>query len=387
MSSTHLFVALNRPAFYPGKPVDGVVILYVVEPVTVRSFTLEWKGVELVSWFQGVTQKDLCRGTYDIFADEVVLAGGIDGDIMMEPGTYTYPIEWMLPENLPASYEEAKQSGGVFQNFAIPENGIIPKSFGDEKSYIRYFCSAKLDIVVQELNPEGEVVEKILKTERPVYFKVVEAFDPSILVQEPKRAEVTKSFMLSGDPVEVMVSVANGGVLFTGQNLFFHIHVTNGSTRRVERILMRLEEHIKFMVEDSKAEQTFHRKETALFARVDDSLVRSKEVFERDLMMPIPTLITGTLGCAKHILREYELIIDVEMQISGKVTVSIPIHLLQWTPLIKDEVPDVVPIKISKRKDTEIDTIQNITEDTTSDNEKAQLVDAEDESMSVSLSD
>jgi len=342
---------LNHGAYYPGKPVDGYVVVVVRNPITVRSIDLHVKGVEMVSWYQGVTQKEHCHGYTEIFIEDITLSD--QKDFLMEPGTYTYPFEWMLPENIPASYEEAKvNQSSFFQNYTIPENGIIPKSHGEEKSYIRYFCYARLDTLQEEVIGE-EIKDKVLRFEKSMYFKVVEAFDPSILVQKAKKVQMKKSFMLSGDPVEVRVALANGGVLFSGQNLFLHIFINNGSTRRVERVTMRLDEHIAFTAPDvNGVEQLFHRKDTVLHARVDESVVRTKETFERDLMFPIPGTITGTLHCAKHISRQYELVVDVEMQLNGKVTVTLPVLLLQWTPLIKDDVPEVVPIKISKRRTT-----------------------------------
>jgi len=361
MASAHLFVALNYGAYYPGKPVDGYAVVVVRNPITVKSLTLQMRGVEMVSWYQGVTQKEHCHGLMEIFHEDIILAGGDDQDLLfLDPNTYTYPFEWMLPDNVPASYEEAKSStGGIFQNFSIPENGIIPKSFGDEKSSIRYFCSVKLETVIEEV-VEEEVKARIIRLEKSLYFKVVEAFDPAILVQKAKKVQLKKSFMLSGDPVEVRVALANGGVLFTGQNLFLHVFVNNGSSRRVERITMRLDEHIAFTAPDAnQVEQLFHRKETVLHARVEDSVVRTKGTFDRDLMFPVPASITGTLHCAKHISRQYELVVDVEMQLNGKVTVTLPVLLLQWTPLIKNDVPDVVPIKISKRRTAKTDPEEN----------------------------
>jgi len=352
MTSAHVFVALNHEAYYPGKPVDGYVVFLVINPITVRTIKVHLKGVEMVSWYQGVTQTEHCHGYTEIFEEDLVLSN-FDQDFVLEPGTYTYPFEWILPENVAASYEEAKPvRESLFQNYSIPENGFVPKSFGEEKSYIRYTCSACIDTVIDTVNgtETDEIDEKIFRFEKSLYFKVVEAFNPAILVQKARRIDLKKSFLFAGDPVEVRVAVANGGVIFTGQNLFLHAFVHNASSRRVERINMRLDEHIAFTAPDpTGVEQIFHRKETVLNATVQNSIVRTNETFEQDLMLNVPTIITGTLKFAKHISREYYLVVDVEMSINGKVTVTLPVLLLQWTPLIKDDVPDVVPVKISKR--------------------------------------
>eukprot|EP01129_Flabellula_baltica_P016231 TRINITY_DN8550_c0_g1_i1.p1 TRINITY_DN8550_c0_g1~~TRINITY_DN8550_c0_g1_i1.p1 ORF type:complete len:434 (+),score=122.48 TRINITY_DN8550_c0_g1_i1:38-1303(+) len=364
--TNHLFLGLDHKALYPGKPVKGFIVLLVQTPITVSRIGVHFKGVEYVSWYQGVTQKENCTVSEDLFSDDIVLVDSENGHTFLEEGTHTFPFEFLLPEGLPSSYEENPTEGGalsgIFSNYVIPANGIIPMSFGEQKSFIRYFCKSFVDTVIEEV-VEDEVQARTLRMEKDLYFKVVEAFDPTILIQKPKKIGTKKTFFLSGDPVELRVSLANGGVLFTGQNLFLHLFCKNGATRWVNQLVIKLVEHIAFTAVDANGqEQLMHRKNVVINARVDDSAIDKGCTFDKDLMLPVPNTVSGTIHCSTHISRQYELLVDAEMQVGGKVTVALPVLLLQWSPLIKDDVPEVVPIKISRKKaeDVEIEDDQDI---------------------------
>jgi len=225
------------------------------------------------------------------------------------------------------------------ENLVLPENGILPITFGNEKSYIRYLAKAFV-----EIKTKIEEEEKTVRYERVAPFKVVEFFDQEILVQEPKTCQLEKSFLFGGNPVKAEFTVANGGVIFSGQRLFLHATVKNDSSRSINGLFLRLDQFISFKSHnENKEEKTIDRRTILINALIENSALPPGGNFDKDLILEIPPFISGTIQHGQFISRRYELNLDIELSISGSMTLTNPITLLEWSPQLKGLVPDVVP--------------------------------------------
>jgi len=144
------------------------------------------------------------------------------------------------------------------------------------------------------------------------------------------------------------VMVANGGNLFAGQRLFLHVIIDNKSNRKIDRICIYLYQIVKYTAFDAldKTPQQIERREAVLNAVVDNSFVNPQSVYERDINVPIPSNIPGTIRYGEHIHREYELVIIAEMTPLGSISLKAPILLLEWSPLLKGEIGEVVSVNI-----------------------------------------
>jgi len=71
--SNHLFFGLNQTSYYPGKPLDGVIVLHLQTPIKVKKIGVQCEGMEFVSWLQGVSQNDHCTARKQIFQESVVV--------------------------------------------------------------------------------------------------------------------------------------------------------------------------------------------------------------------------------------------------------------------------------------------------------------------------
>jgi len=350
--ANHLFFGLDQTAYYPGKPLDGVIILHIQSPIKVKKIGVQCEGNEFVSWFQGVPRNVHCTAKKQIFQESVVVFEEEDG-MMFEPGSFAYNFATPLPQNIPLNYEESNKFGGRFGNMFFndvlenPDDDILPKSLGPEGSFIRYTAMAYADLVGED--HEGNKVE--MKLSKICNIKVVEQFDPELLSLPPIEQEIIeKPFIVFGDPVKFKATIANGGNLFAGQNLYVNVNIDNQSNKAVDKIAINLIQIITYTAPDSEGTmQSMKRRVPSLNAILEQGVVNSKGTLDRDVVLPIPSNLPGSIRCGEHIHRSYELQIDVEMVPILTLTIKAPITILEWSPLLKEMMPEVVNINIGRK--------------------------------------
>jgi len=345
--SNHLFFGLNQTSYYPGKDLDGVILLHLQSPIKVKKIGVECEGNEFVSWWQGVSQGDHCIAKKQIFKESVIVFEE-EEEVLFEPGTYAYNFATPLPQNIPLNFEEANKFGGTFGNVFLPDDEYMPKSLDSEGSYIRYTALAFADVVGED--QEGNKV--LLKLSKSSNFKVVEQFEPELLSLPPIEKEIIeKPFVFIGDPIRVKAIIANGGNLFAGQKLYININIDNRSNKGVDRIAMYLYQIVTYTAPDQEGTmQHMKRRVPSLNAFLEQSQVGSKSTFDRDVVLPIPHNIPGSIRFGEHVHRFYELQIDVEMVPVVTLSIKVPITILEWSPLLKDLMPEVVNINIGQAK-------------------------------------
>jgi len=340
----HFFYAFNNPVYYPGKIVDGVIVLVVQSPIKVTKIGITWRGSEYVSWYQGVSHQEHCTALKIVLEKDYAILNEEEGRVLTE-GTYTYNFQWELPQDCPANFEEpsSNTSNDVIP-FVFSSSGM-PRSLGEIPSYIRYHSTAYVNFSFIG-NTEGPESPK-LRMLRDNTFKVAEAFDPSILIQNPVTKKELSEFWLGGDPLEFTLSVANGGVLFAGQNIYVNLSILNKSTRSVDGITFIVSEKLTFMAPNlTKQDQIFDRTRELLHAEVADSAVPSGGQFNQDLMFMIPPATPATITKATHIKRTFDLACVLQISFGTNPQITVPLRILDWSPLVKDDLPKQVPITI-----------------------------------------
>jgi len=181
-------------------------------------------------------------------------------------------------------------------------------------------------------------------------FKVAESFDPSILIQNPISKKEIFEFWLGGGPLEVTLSVANGGVLFAGQNLYVNLTILNKSTRSADGITFIVSEKLTLLAPNyAKQEQVFDRTRELIHAEVADSTVPPGGQFNQDLMFMIPPATPPTITKATHIKRIFDLTCVLQISFGSNPQLTVPIRILDWSPLLKDDLPKQVPITIKPK--------------------------------------
>jgi len=139
--------------------------------------------------------------------------------------------------------------------------------------------------------------------------------------------------------------VANGGVLFSGQNLYVNVSAKNKSLRNVDLISFILVEYLTFIAPNPEGEvQTFERRREVLHAEVADSQIPAGATFNQDLMFVIPVGTPPTIIKGNHIKRRFEMLCELEVSFGTNPQVNVPIRVLDWSPLLRDDLPKHVPI-------------------------------------------
>jgi len=349
----HFFFAFNNPSYYPGKPVDGVIVLVIHTPIRIAKIGVTFKGTEFVSWYQGVSQQEHCTATNSIF-ETTSTVWPKDGEEQAEPlapGTYTYPFSWQLPLNSPANFEETAFHTRDVIPLVFSASGM-PRSFGEVPSSIRYTSTAFVDF---SFLPQGDKEPPKLRMVRENSFRVVEAFDPKIIIQPPIVKKSSFQFWLGGNPLDLCLSIANGGVLFSGQNLYVNLSATNKSSRTVDSITFILVEYLTLTAPNPEGQaQSFERRREVLHADVADSQISAGGQYQQDLMFAVPQGTPPTILTSKCIKRTFELVCQVTVSFGSSSQINVPIQILDWSPLLKDDLPKNVPISIRAEKKEQV---------------------------------
>jgi len=233
---------------------------------------------------------------------------------------------------------------GVFGNIFIPDNGIIPKTIRDEGSFIRYISSAYAEIIGQD----REGIKTCYKLSKSLPFKIVEQLDPHLLEDPPIEKEIIdRPFFIFGDTLKFKAIISNGGNLFSGQKLYVFISVDNKSDKAIDRISFALSNITTFRAPDPQGKnKEFRRRLPSLNAVVDNSKIDPKSKWEKDILIPIPHNIPGSIRFGSYIRREYELEINLEMPPIPNVILRFPILILEWSHHMKELMPETININM-----------------------------------------
>eukprot|EP01130_Rhizamoeba_saxonica_P004565 TRINITY_DN1864_c0_g1_i2.p1 TRINITY_DN1864_c0_g1~~TRINITY_DN1864_c0_g1_i2.p1 ORF type:complete len:396 (+),score=69.61 TRINITY_DN1864_c0_g1_i2:26-1189(+) len=338
----HLFLGLDRPCFVPGHSVDGIVVFHVASEIEISSISIDFTGHEFTSWYQGPRQLDHSTDTVNFLEDSLVLWSDDESGIL-QPGTYTHPFSYVLPDRLPGSYEEFETQDTKVESlpggFIISENSLYPRSFGDERSRVRYTAVAKITVPASPDIDEGTEESILLEVSRNL--QITENFDPEILHGPPIVKSKSQSFFLAGNPLSMTVSVSRGGVIFCGESLNLNILLNNTSKRKVDGLFFKIVRHVTCTGKWNNKDRDLHRKDIVVSSHIPDSHVFPGDNYSEDVRLDIGSYLPPTIRNGQLVQRHYEIVISAEMPLSGKVEITIPLLILGWSPIFSNLMADL----------------------------------------------
>ncbi|XP_046623606.1 arrestin domain-containing protein 17-like isoform X1 [Neodiprion virginianus] len=297
MGLSRFEIILDNPygIYYAGCPISGNVYIDVDSPKKVRGIEVRYKGEAKVRWKpEGGNQIRKANETYmDI---KCIICGDGEREFEIPEGSHVFPFTWMLPTNIPGSFESL---------------------YGR----VRYTVKAVID--------RPWKFDHVLK----VPFTVVPILDLNRepLSSEPINEENHKTFWGHSEPLYMSVSLPVRGYV-PGQNIPIKAKLNNMSGVDVEKLRVVLKKLVTFhALGDSRT-----RKEviTDFEANVDEG---------QDLVLinlKLPSLPPSGLQHCKIIEVDYKL--KVEARVEGWYNKNLKVRMdiiIGTIPLLTYQVP------------------------------------------------
>lgn len=144
----YIFVKYDKPFYYPGNTVYGKIYIRTEVPMSPKHVEIEVSGIEKCSYMKGSGKHRRrhynTRQSIEFKGKCFTFTGALN------PGDYTIPFEFALPENMPASM--------MWDRYDIHDS---------PKATVKYHCEATL--VTQE-NTECKYEQMLVVHEPPVAF-------------------------------------------------------------------------------------------------------------------------------------------------------------------------------------------------------------------------
>jgi len=219
MTKGSISLLLDRPYYIAGEIITGNCMLTITEPVQATSLIIKWKGMERTKFeisrtetyqqngetkFRTVVDKHKQEQTF--FKTQLLLANYQGGTVA--PGTYQFPFQFQLPNELPGNFNDHKHVLG-----------------SEYRGAIVYKVKSNLD----------NVVEKDIKDTK--YLFVVPR---SMTIPQPVTCKNEKSFLFGGSGKLYMDVQIGKNVFQPGEMIPVHVVIDNQSKKKVDKLKVKL---------------------------------------------------------------------------------------------------------------------------------------------------
>lgn len=122
-----LDIALSNPqiVYFPGQAIQGHVIVELSQDMKMRGIRVKCRGKSHVAWSEGSGDNRRHYSASEEYVDVVLILYGNDpsssSDVVLQAGNHVFPFQFILPLNLPGSFE------------------------GKSSCYVRYWLKATID--------------------------------------------------------------------------------------------------------------------------------------------------------------------------------------------------------------------------------------------------
>jgi len=310
-------ITTEKDDYTGGETIRGQAVLTVDEPVVARGVRIRFQAYEHAYWTTGsgknrtTHQETKYHVNQDVtvFGQEplgtmAIMADALKGIFtkshydVIQPGTYEYGFEFVLPPNVPADYE----SGG--------------------SSKIAYEVTAYVDI---PLKYDIEAVKKLTVYETIDHGKV-----------KPVTGSNSKTFMFdSGNPLDMSVTI-DSNMYFPGDKGQGVLEVTNRSSKDIDVITISLQQVTHLKAHYSKTTRT----ETIELNRMDKPVIPKGQPTSFKFDFQIPQHMYSTSMSGEVVRVEYQLVVNLDVPWAIDLDVCLPIVLLE-----EAGVPSGVSIK------------------------------------------
>ncbi|XP_058789932.1 arrestin domain-containing protein 17 [Phymastichus coffea] len=303
-------IYLDNPyaTYFPNQTVTGKVIVTIDAPKKIRGIKLTVKGEANTYWSTDrqelnnegryINETDTVTGHEEYFKAQFYLTGSSSGDeIELPVGTHTYPINCVIPPNLPSSFES---------------------DFGR----IRYTIKAIIDRPWK------------FDHETKMAFTVISHYDlnQDSSASEPVMIENSKTFCClccGSPPLTVNVSLPVRGYV-PGQIIPVKVNVENQSGKEVNVVKLKLDKVINYTASTPRPETKIVE---VTVAEVSKGPIGGNETTAYEQTLEVPPLPPSNLKNCKIIDVAYKL--NIEACVSGLFSTNLTFN----TPILIGTIP------------------------------------------------
>lgn len=308
-------IQLDNPwnTYYAGQTINGQVILTFDAPKKVRGINIRFLGEANTSWSERrtttrdgkeETEEEYLTGHEEYFQISYYLLGGKNSsEIVIPPGTHTYPFTCALPPTLPSSFE-------------------------GEYGHVRYTIKVTLD--------RPWKFDQDIK----MAFTVISPVDLNLnpRVKDPYKLELEKSFCCCccrSGPLSVIVHLPVTGYV-SGQIIPITCECDNASNVHIDKITFELRKVVAFHTTQPRRET---KRDKIAIAKISVGPVEANDSKTWSRQLEIPPLPPSNLVNCGLIDVDYDLHVEVEASgLHANLTGKIPI-VLGTIPLVSFKPP------------------------------------------------
>ncbi|XP_033749585.1 arrestin domain-containing protein 3-like [Pecten maximus] len=292
----------SNGVFYAGQVVEAVVQVHAQHEEEIRGIKIKYKGKAKVEWKEGSGEEEREYDAKEKYFEheQWIISGGY----VLQPGTNSYPVNFILPPNLPSSFESY---------------------YG----YIRYNVKAKVD-------REG----KDYKVQYP--FTVLSHVDLNLNPNCAMPAQLQDSKMIcclccATGPVTAVFRIDRSGYV-PGEAIVINAEIVNNSDRSISSSRVKLIMNLRYYADGNTR---FEKRDVA---KVEHGPIEphGSDVWSGDRLV-IPPIPPSPLANCNIIHMEYivELKADVD---NTPFDLEVPLNVIIGTVPLQTYLPPPVPM-------------------------------------------
>jgi hypothetical protein len=213
---SQLRVQLENSACYPGGTLRGCVVYSLLKPKSLHGLHLMLDGRSHVHWSTGSKHKTHYYSTKIFFNAKVPLVGKTtkvakgEQATVLQPGAYIFPFEYVLPMDLPATFESGWM--GAFIRYTVTVFAdVVAKADKSTQLTFRVLCNDKL------MRPELVGAELTTKTGN---------FPVQVHVHGPLTAYVGETYSLTVKIVNNGTKAIESMTAYLRQDIWYNARIS-----------------------------------------------------------------------------------------------------------------------------------------------------------------
>lgn len=333
-----IFCDIDKQPIYAGDKVTGIVVFVINNTYdSIPAVMLRLTGIELCQWSSANNQNSPNTEEKTVIESLFQLK-----DICIEPipsferkGTFGLPFSFIIPKNLPASFEEVKNGFNLTDWFLPKGESLKFPVKVDSRTGIRYELAAWIEVGDSMVSMESindletlrkyryRTLDSVLSTQ--ISLLIFEHPPDSLLTQIAVPKSCSKRFLFGKDDMKMTCRLEKY-VNSMHLPISVLLEVENPTSKKVDMILFKLKKTIVYTANNSSVK----RSDDYLIAKVDDLIINpGTNLKERLFWVHIPAdLRVASTFNSTLISCTFCLSVELNVQNATNLSLSLPLHMV-----------------------------------------------------------